>query len=115
MRAENPLVTRRPARGAAQLRKRLRGELRRVGGAGVRLYIDGPRGVVRLQFPIRDGDFRVPVSEALALLHALPSGTGTEATVAALRGAVSTPPASRREQIRRRPLEKPYAQSDAAV
>ena len=72
-------------RGAAQLRKRLRGELRRVGAAEVSLYIDGPRGVVRLRFQSRDGDFRVAVSEGLELLRALPNGAGTEATSDALR------------------------------
>jgi hypothetical protein len=72
-------------RGAAQQRKRLRGELRRIGATQVSLYIDGPRGVVRLQFPSRAGDFRVPVNEGLALLRALPSGAGTQATVDALR------------------------------
>ena len=73
-------------RGAAQLRKRLRGELRRIGAAEVSLYIDGPRGVLRLKFPGRAGDFRLPVSEGLALLRALPNGAGTQATVDAFRG-----------------------------
>ncbi len=83
-RAENPLAPRR-VRGAAQLRKRLRGGLRRIGAGEVSLYIDGPRGVVRLQFPSQDEDVRVPVSEGLALLSALPKGAGTEAAVNALR------------------------------
>ncbi len=84
--AESPVIPRGPVRGAAQLRKQFRGELRRIGAADVGLYIDGPRGVIRLRFPSQDGDVRVPVSEGLALLRTLPNGAGAEAAVIALRG-----------------------------
>ena len=52
--AEGVMPPRRPVRGAAQARKRLRRELRRVGADGVRLYIDGPRGIARVRFPDQD-------------------------------------------------------------
>jgi hypothetical protein len=46
-----PDSTRRPIRGAADWRKRLRRELQRVGAARASLYIDGPRGIARVHFP----------------------------------------------------------------
>ena len=52
---EGLLPPRRPVRRAAQARKRLRRELRRVGADGVSLYIDGPRGTVRLRSHARTG------------------------------------------------------------
>ena len=75
---------RRPVGGAAQLRKRLRRELQRVGADRVSLYIDGPRGIARLRFPGQDDWLdRVP-SEALELLRAVPDGAGAQAAVDAL-------------------------------
>jgi hypothetical protein len=76
-----------PVHGAAQLRKLLRRELRRVGAADASLYIDGPRGVVRVRFPSRERELNVPVSEALALLRTLPNGAGAEAADDALSNA----------------------------
>jgi hypothetical protein len=73
-----------PVRGAAHLRKLLRRELRRVGAADASLYIDGPRGVVRVRFPSQERYLRVPVSEALAQLRTLPNAAGAEAAVDAL-------------------------------
>ena len=73
-----------PVRGAAQLRKLLRRELRRVGAADASLYIDGPRGVVRVRFPNQERELHVPVSEALALLRTLPNGAGPQVAVDAL-------------------------------
>ena len=74
-------------RGAAQLRKLLRRELRRVGAADASLYIDGPRGVVRVRFPNQERELHVPVSEALALLRTLPNGAGPQVAVVALATA----------------------------
>jgi len=76
-----------PVRGAAQLRKLLRRELRRVGAADASLYIDGPRGVVRVRFPNQERELHVPVSEALALLRTLPNGAGPQVAVDALATA----------------------------
>src|SRR5580693_1903197 len=76
-----------PARGAAQLRKLLRRELRRLGAADASLYIDGPRGVVRVRFPNLERELHVPVSEALALLRTLPNGAGRQVAVDALATA----------------------------
>jgi hypothetical protein len=73
-----------PVRGAAQLRKLLRRELRRVGAASSSLYIDAPRGVVRVRFPNQERDLNVPVGEALARLRALPDGGGPQAALEAL-------------------------------
>ena len=73
-----------PVRGAAHLRKLLRRELRRVGAADASLYIDGPRGVVRVRFPSQERYLHVPVSEALAQLRTLPNAAGAEAAVDAL-------------------------------
>ncbi len=82
--AEGLMPSRRPVRGAAQLRKRLRRELRRVGADGVSLYIDGPRGIARLRFPGRDRSLELEPGEALELLGSLPNGAGAQATVDAL-------------------------------
>jgi hypothetical protein len=78
------LLARSPVRGAAQLRKRLQRELRRVGAAGVSVYIDGPRGVARLRFPGQECWVRLAAGEAVALLRSLPNGAGTEAALDAL-------------------------------
>jgi hypothetical protein len=75
---------RRPVRGAAQVRKRLRRELRRVGADGVSLYIDGPRGIARLRFPPQDRWLELAPGEALDLLRSVPNGAGAQATVDAL-------------------------------
>jgi hypothetical protein len=75
---------RRPVRGAAQVRKRLRRELRRVGADGVSLYIDGPRGIARLRFPGQDRWLELAPGEALELLRSLPNGAGAQAAVDAL-------------------------------
>jgi hypothetical protein len=74
-------------RGAAQLRKLLRRELRRVGAADASLYIDAPRGAVCVRFPSPERELHVPVSEALALLRTLPNGAGPEEAVDALAKA----------------------------
>ncbi len=76
-----------PVRGAAQLRKLLRRELRRVGAADASLYIDGPRGVVRVRFPNQERELHVPVSEALALLRTLPNAAGPQVALDALATA----------------------------
>jgi hypothetical protein len=75
---------RRPVRGAAQVRKRLRRELRRVGADDVSLYIDGPRGIARLRFPGQDRWLELAPGEALELLRSLPNGAGAQAAVDAL-------------------------------
>ena len=77
--------TRRTCEGAAQTRKLLRRELRRVAATGVSLYVDGRRGSVRLTS--LDGARRrcvLPASDALAVLQALPDGAGLEAALDAL-------------------------------
>jgi hypothetical protein len=76
-----------PVRGAAQLRKLLRRELRRLGAADASLYIDGPRGVVHVRFPNQEPELHVPVSVALALLRTLPNGAGPQVAVDALATA----------------------------
>jgi hypothetical protein len=82
--AEGLMPPRRPVRGAAHLRKRLRRELRRVGADGVSLYIDGPRGIARLRFTRQDRWLELPPGEALDLLRSLPNGAGAQATIDAL-------------------------------
>ena len=82
--AEGPMPPRRPVRGAAQVRKRMRRELRRVGADGVSLYIDGPRGIARLRFPRQDRWLELAPGEALDLLRSLPNGAGAQASVDAL-------------------------------
>jgi hypothetical protein len=82
--AEGLMPPRRPVRGAAQVRKRLRRELRRVGADGVSLYIDGPRGIARLRFPRQDRWLELAPSGTLALLRSLPNGAGVQASVDAL-------------------------------
>ena len=77
-------ISRQPVRGAAQLRKRLRRELRRVGATDVKLYIDGPRGSVRVRFPTQNRELHLPVSDALRLLRAVSDGAGAEAALEAL-------------------------------
>jgi hypothetical protein len=83
---EGLVPPRRPVRGAAQVRKRLRRELRRVGADGVSLYIDGRRGIARLRFPRQDRwlDIELVPGEALDVLRSLPNGAGAQATVDAL-------------------------------
>ena len=71
----------RPAHNAAQWRKRLRRELQRVGANNVSLYIDGRRGIARLRFPDRAGQFSVPPDDALQSLRSLPDGAGVERTI----------------------------------
>ena len=82
--AEGLMPPRRPVRGAAQVRKRLRRELRRVGADGVSLYIDGPRGIARLRFPPQDRWLELAPAEAVDLLRSVPNGGGAQATVDAL-------------------------------
>jgi hypothetical protein len=82
--AEGLVPPRRPVRGAAQVRKRLRRELRRVGADGVSLYIDGPRGIARLRFPRQGRWLELAPGEALDLLRSLPNAAGANATVHAL-------------------------------
>ena len=82
--AEDLTPPRRPVRGAAQVRKRLRHELRRVGADGVSLYIDAPRGIARLRFPRQDRSLELAPGEALDLLRSLPNGAGAQATIDAL-------------------------------
>ncbi len=71
-----------PARGAAELRKRLRRELRRTGAADVSLYIDGSRGTARVRTAGREAS--VPVGEGLEVLRSLADGAGVEAVLDAL-------------------------------
>lgn len=82
--AESLMPPRRPVRGAAQVRKRLRRELRRVGADGVSLYIDGPRGIARLRFPRQDRLLELAPGEALDLLRSVADGAGAQAAVDAL-------------------------------
>lgn len=82
--AEGLMPPRRSVRGAAQVRKRLRRELRRVGADGVSLYIDGPRGIARLRFPRQDRSLELAPGEALDVLRSVPDGAGAQATVDAL-------------------------------
>jgi hypothetical protein len=86
-RVEGVSGSRPPVHGAAQLRKVLRRELLRVGAAGASLYIDGPRGLVRVRFPSQERELHVPVREALALLRTLPNGAGQQAAIDALAKA----------------------------
>jgi hypothetical protein len=81
---EGLMPPRRPVRGSAQVRKRLRRELRRIGADGVSLYIDGPRGIARLRFPPQDRWLELAPDEALDLLRSVPNGAGAQATVDAL-------------------------------
>ena len=81
---QGPMPSRRPVRGAAQLRKRLRRELQRVGADDVSLYIDGPRGIARLRFPRQDRRLELAPGEALDLLRSIPNGAGAQATIDAL-------------------------------
>ena len=73
-------------RGAAQVRKRLRRELRRVGADGVSLYIDGPRGIARRRFPRQDRWLELAPGEALDLLRSLPNGAGAQERSTRWRG-----------------------------
>jgi hypothetical protein len=82
--AEGFMPPHRPVRRAAEVRKLLRRELRRVGADGVSLYIDGPRGIARLRFPGRDRWLELAPGEAVELLRSLPNGAGAKATVDAL-------------------------------
>ena len=82
--AEGLMPPRRPVRGAAQVRKQLRRELRRVGADGMSLYIDGPRGIARLRFPRQDRWLELAPGEALDLLRSLPKDAGAQAAVDAL-------------------------------
>jgi hypothetical protein len=86
--AEGLVPPRRPVRGAAQVRKRLRRELRRVGADGVSLYIDGPRGIARVRFPGQDRWLELAPGQALDLLRSLPDGAGAQATANALAAPV---------------------------
>lgn len=72
------------AHGAAEVRKRLRRELRRAGAGGVSLYIDGTRGTVRLATPGRGREATVPIAHARAVLDSLSDGIGVEAVLDAL-------------------------------
>lgn len=74
-------VARRPVQNAAHWRKRLRRELRRVGANKVSLYVDGPRGTVRLRFPDHAGQFVVPADEVLEQLRSLTDDVGLEQTI----------------------------------
>jgi hypothetical protein len=71
-------------RGAAQVRKLLRRELRRVGADGVSLYIDGPRGIARLRFPGQERWLDLAPGTAMELVRSLPNGAGAQATIDAL-------------------------------
>ena len=82
--AEGLMSPRRPVRGAAQVRKRLRRELRRVGAETVSLYIDGPRGIARLRFAGQDRWLELAPGEALERLRSVSNGAGAQATVDAL-------------------------------
>ncbi len=73
--------------GAADWRKRLRREFRRVGVADVSVYLDGPRGKAHFRFDGHGGRIDVGLRAALSELRALPSHAGVEATLAALRHA----------------------------
>ena len=75
---------RKPVHNAAQWRKRLRRELKRVGANNVSVYIDGSRGIARLRFPDRAGQFSVPPDDALQSLRSVPDGAGVERTVNAI-------------------------------
>jgi hypothetical protein len=71
----------RPVQNAAQWRKRLQRELRRVGANKVSLYLDGPRGTVRLRFPDHAGQFVVPADDVLDQLRSLTDDVGVEQTI----------------------------------
>jgi hypothetical protein len=57
-----------------------------VGADGVSLYIDGPRGTVRLRFPRQDRWLELAMGGALDLLRSLPNGAGAPASSDALAG-----------------------------
>ncbi len=71
-------------RGAADWRKRLRRELRRVGAADASIYLDGPRGVVHLRLAGHDNRIDVDVRRALEQLRSVPDRAGIEAALKAL-------------------------------
>jgi hypothetical protein len=77
-------AVRRPVQNAAEWRKLLQRELRRVGANRVSLYVDGPRGTVRLRFPDHAGQFVVPADDVLELLRSLTDDAGVEQTVETL-------------------------------
>jgi len=70
-----------PVHNAAQWRKRLQRELRRVGANEVSLYVDGPRGTVRVRFPDHAGQFVVPAEAALERLRSLTDDAGLQQTI----------------------------------
>jgi hypothetical protein len=74
-------AARRPVQNAAQWRKLLQRELRRVGASKVSLYVDGPRGTVRLRFPDHAGQFVVPADDVLEQLRSLTDDVGLEQTI----------------------------------
>jgi hypothetical protein len=79
----------RPVHNAAQWRKRLQRELRRVGANKVSLYVDGPRGTVRVRFPDHAGQFVVPAEDALEHLRSLTDDAGLEQTIDTLLSSSS--------------------------
>ena len=70
-----------PVHNAAHWRKRLQRELRRIGANNVGLYVDGPRGLVRLRFPGHAGQFVLSANDALAQLRSLADGAGVEQAI----------------------------------
>lgn len=71
--------------GAAQTRKLMHRELRRLGAEDLSVYVDGRRNAVR--FAGKDAPQRrrtVPAADALGLLRSLPDGSGPDATLDAL-------------------------------
>ncbi len=69
---------------AADWRKRLRREFLRLGVANVSLYVDGPRGIVRVRFRDQSARVSVEVNDALERLRSLPDRAGSQAAADAL-------------------------------
>jgi hypothetical protein len=82
-------TARRPVQNAAQWRNRLQRELRRVGANKVSLYVDVPRGTVRLRFPGHTGQFVVPADDLLEQLRSLTDNAGVGQTVDTIARASS--------------------------
>lgn len=69
---------------AAQLRKLVRRELRRVDAIGLHIYVHGSDRTIRLFNPSTGNAATAPVAAALASLRALPDHAGEAAAVNAI-------------------------------
>ena len=79
----HPAVPRR----AADLRRLLRRETRRVAAPELALYVHGSAGTVRVSDPATGGRATAEATAALAALRELPDGAGPAAAIEAVRSA----------------------------